>query len=81
MKATPYIIVMLNLIIVTAACKKHTGDDEGGGATSKVNVYVLGKVADSIIYWKNGEANFLYKQSRILYDVGNPGIFATTKDV
>jgi hypothetical protein len=81
MKATPYIIVALNLIIVTGACKKHTGNDEGGGATSKVNVYVLGKVADSIIYWKNGEANFLYKQSRILYDVGNPAIFATAKDV
>lgn len=81
MKATPYILVMLNLIMLTGACKKHTGADEGGGTTSKVNVYVLGKVADSIIYWKNGEANFLYKQSRILYNVGNPAIFATSNDV
>lgn len=46
MKVTHCILVTWGLILISSACKKHTGNDEGGGTTSQVNVYVLGKVAD-----------------------------------
>jgi hypothetical protein len=79
MRVIHSILIAWGLLVLTAACKKHTGQD--AGKAPEVNVYVLGKVADSTIYWKNGEAHFLYKQSRINYDLGTPSIFATANDV
>ena len=81
MKVTHCILVTWGLILISSACKKHTGNDEGGGTTSKVNVYVLGKVADSVFYWKNGEAHFVYKQAGFIFDEGNPSLSVTANEV
>lgn len=79
MKGVHFILIAWGLVILFAACKKHAGDNDG--KASNVNVYILGKVGDSLIYWKNGESHFLYKQSRFLYGIGSPSIFASGNNV
>src|SRR5689334_20244735 len=79
MKGIHVILITWGLVLSFAACKKHTGNDDGHA--SNVNVYVLGTVGDSLIYWKNGESHFLYKQSQFLYGIGSPGIFASGNNV
>jgi hypothetical protein len=73
------ICILASGLITTAACKKNSG--AGTGNTSDVNVYVLGTVGDTLTYWKNGAPHHLYSQSRMIYNLGSPSIFASGSDV
>lgn len=71
-------ILISGLIIFSAACKKHTGADNGTGNSS--NIYVLGTVGDTLMYWKNGEAHGLYAQSRSFYNLSSSSLFVSGDD-
>jgi hypothetical protein len=69
------------LIILSAACKKHTCHSTGPDNEKTVNVYVLGTVGDSVISWKNGTPHSVYDQSRVNNYFGSPSIVASGNNV
>jgi len=68
------------LLLLTAACKKHTGGDDDGNQPQSVNVYVLGTIGDSAVCWKNGVARSLLAQSKIIYKFNSSSLFVSGND-
>src|SRR5689334_1820128 len=74
------IFLIAVLLLLMAACRKHTGSDTGStGKTS--DVYILGKFGDSVVCWKNGVPRNIYSLARVLYDFGNSALYVSGGDV
>ncbi len=67
---------ILSLIIMSSACKKSVTNTAAAGAT----VYVAGNGANSALYWENGIAIVLPKQSPNNYSTAS-SIFVSDTDV
>ena len=67
---------ILLLIMLSSACKKS----ETNGTTSGPTVYIAGNSANSALYWKNGIATVLPKQSPNNFS-SSSSIFVSDTDV
>ncbi len=67
---------ILSLILLSSACKKT----ETNGTTSGPTVYIAGNGANSALYWKNGIATVLPKQSPNNFS-SSSSIFVSDTDV
>jgi hypothetical protein len=79
-KTAPCLLIAAFLMLLNAACKKHTSTDDPGKPTQP-DIYVLGTIGDSLICWKNGEARHLYSQTKLVYVFGSPSLFVADNDV
>ncbi len=75
---TVHCLFIASVLILSGACKKNTGSNDGQPAPS---IYVLGTSGDSLICWKNGEARLLNSQSTIAHVFGSPSLFVANNDV
>jgi hypothetical protein len=79
-KTAQYLLLVSGLLLLTAACRKHTGRDGDDNQHPTGNIYVLGTVGDSVVYWKNGVAHSLFGQSKMIYKFGSSSLFASGND-
>ncbi|OQP47302.1 hypothetical protein A4H97_07305 [Niastella yeongjuensis] len=75
------LFIVSGLLLLTTTCKKRTGQDGDENHTPASNVYILGSIGDSVVYWKNGVAHSLAGQSKVAYNFGSSSLSVSENDV